>query len=243
VIDRAVQLARATSSSTSAAVLVAFNLIPLAGVLWWGWNVATLLILYWVENGIVGLSNVPKILLAEASPTIGPLTIRLSGGVQAASQVATAAFFVFHYGLFWFVHGVFVWTLPLFFAARTEPFDPLVGEIGPIGPIGLQVGSAGPNLSAVTYGAIGLAISHGVSFVINYLGRQEYRWISPQAQAMAPYGRLLILHVTIIVGAIVSLAVGSPVGAVLVLVLLKTAVDLAFHRREHSRIAAGPAPG
>ena len=68
---------------------------------------------------------------------------------------------------------------------------------------------------------------------MNFLVRQEYRSVTPQQQAMAPYGRLVILHVTIIVGAIVSLTIGSPVGAILVLVLLKTAVDLAFHLREH----------
>jgi len=84
VIDRAVRLARATSSTTSVVLLVGFNLVPLAGVLFWGWNISTLLIRYWVENGIVGILNVPKILLAEGPPEpatrvvdvrgIGPLT-------------------------------------------------------------------------------------------------------------------------------------------------------------------------
>jgi hypothetical protein len=224
VIDRAVRLARTTSPMTSAVVLVAFNLIPLVGVLFWGWNVATLLALYWVENGIVGLLNVPKILLAEGTPTT-PL---------AASKGATAAFFVVHYGMFWFVHGVFVFALPFFFAIRSEGFDPFTAEIGPLGG---QLGALGPNLSAVAFSAIGLAISHTVSFVVNFLGRKEYLNVTPQQQAMAPYGRLFILHVAIIVGGIVSLAIGSPVGAILVLVLLKTAVDLRFHLREHA--AAG----
>ena len=44
MIDRAVRPALATSSTTSLVLLVAFNLIPLAGVLFWGWNVATLLV-------------------------------------------------------------------------------------------------------------------------------------------------------------------------------------------------------
>jgi hypothetical protein len=252
VIDRAVRLAQSTSATTSAAVLVAFNLIPLAGVLFWGWNVATLLVLYWVENGIIGLINVPKILLAE-----GPAgTVQIRGrAVSPASRVATAIFFLIHYGLFWFGHGVFVLTLPMFIGSSGAangafggPDFPAMFTLPPGFPadgataFALEPGAVlrpiGPNLSAVAVAAIGLAISHTVSFVINYLGRHEYRHVSPQQQAQAPYGRLVILHVTIIFGAIVSLFIGSPVGAVIVLVLLKTIVDLRFHLREHGALGA-----
>ena len=53
----------------------------------------------------------------------------------------------------------------------------------------------------------------------------------------APYARVVVLHVTIIIGAFVSMILGTPIGALIVLVLLKTGLDLSFHRREH----AGPA--
>ena len=36
------------------------NLVPLVGVLFLGWNVYTLLVLYWAENGIVGALNVAQ---------------------------------------------------------------------------------------------------------------------------------------------------------------------------------------
>ena len=247
VIDRAVRLAQATSSTTSAALLVAFNLVPLAGVLLWGWNVSTLLVLYWLENGVIGVLNVAKILLAE-----GPAgTIQVQGRpVSPASRVATAAFFLVHYGMFWVVHGIFVWTLPMFAGVIRDPVGDAFG--GPGIDVGTSFapgddpfvpgagGSVGPNLSAVGFGLIWLAISHGVSFVINFLGRHEYRKVSPQEQAMAPYTRLVILHLAIIFGGVVSLSIGSPIGAVIVLVLLKTAVDLRLHLREHASLAAKP---
>lgn len=80
MIARAVRLAQTASPTTSLVLLVAFNLVPLIGVLAWGWNVATLLVLYWVENGIVGILNVPKMLLAAApeTGTAGP-RITLAG--------------------------------------------------------------------------------------------------------------------------------------------------------------------
>jgi hypothetical protein len=69
VIARVVQLAQSASPTTAVVLLVAPNLVPLIGVLAWGWNVPTILVLYWVENGIVGILNVPKMLLAAAPDT------------------------------------------------------------------------------------------------------------------------------------------------------------------------------
>jgi len=97
----------------------------------------------------------------------------------------------------------------------------------------------GPDLSAVAWGALGLAISHGASFVFNYVGRREYLRVSPGRQMFAPYGRLVILHLAIILGAFVSITIGSPIGALIVLVILKTIVDLALHLREHG-VPIGP---
>jgi hypothetical protein len=248
VIDRVVRLALATSSTTSLVLLVAFNLIPLAGVLFWGWNVATLLVLYWVENGIVGILNVPKMLLADgpdepatrvvAVRGVGPVTVGRSG---MTAKAALIPFFLVHYGIFWLVHGVFVFALPQFVGAAAGPtfapdvfgpgFDPQTFE----GVI-VQTRSVGPDLSAVAWAAVGLAISHTASFLINFVGRGEYRKVSVARQMFAPYGRLVILHLTILFGAFLSLTIGSPIGAIVVLVLLKTAVDLAFHVREHGAI-------
>jgi hypothetical protein len=254
VIDRAVRLALATSSTTSVVLLVAFNLIPLAGVLLWGWNVATLLVLYWVENGIVGLLNVPKMLVASgldepasrvvAVRRIGPVTVARSG---MTTKAALVPFFLVHYGIFWFVHGVFVFTLPLFIGVGSHGFGPdlLAPGLGGSTSYGLieQAPSIGPNLSAVAWGAVGLAISHTASFLVNFVGRGEYSRVSAARQMVAPYGRLVILHLTILFGAFVSLAIGSPIGAIVVLVLLKTTVDVAFHVREHGGLGTLPQPG
>lgn len=58
----------------SGPLLVLANLVALIGVLFLGWNLAMILVLYWVESGIVGLLNLPKILLAR-----GPLTLTARG--------------------------------------------------------------------------------------------------------------------------------------------------------------------
>ena len=66
----------------------------------------------------------------------------------------------------------------------------------------------------------------------------------------APYGRLVILHITIIFGALAISMTGAPAAAVAILVGLKIVMDLGFHLAEHRPkagrrhpVLTGAAPG
>jgi hypothetical protein len=96
-------------------------------------------------------------------------------------------------------------------------------------------GASGVDLRIVVPGALALAASHIVSFVYNFLGRKEYLNTTVSAQMMAPYGRVVVLHVTILGGAFLIVALGTPVAALAVMVALKTAIDLALHLRERRK--------
>jgi hypothetical protein len=204
------------SNPIAVAVLLVVNLVPLFGVLFWGWDVATVLIAYWLENGVIGVLNIPKILLAARdTPLIGPIM---------------AGFFALHYGGFWIGHGFFVFLIVGI--ATGGPFGFLLG-LDPVGNVARD-----PQVLLI---ALLLLVSHGVSFFFNYLGRREYVQTTPMKQMMQPYGRLMILHVTIIFGAFAAIALGQPVALVALLVILKTGVDLLFHLREHARMAGAAA--
>jgi uncharacterized protein DUF6498 len=225
---------RATSSPVAIALLVAVNLIPLVGAIFWGWNVFTLLILYWLENGIVGVFNVLKMALAQGS-------LDTRGGqpeiVTSVSRLTLIPFFIVHYGIFWVVHGVFVLSLPTFI-----DLGQALPTVSPTPFPGLADGGVvGPRWDLVFWGAIALAISHGASFVLNYIGRGEYRTARIGMLMFAPYARLVALHLTIILGGILSIALGSPVGSMIVLVAIKIAIDLALHIREHRKADAAQA--
>jgi hypothetical protein len=66
-LGRGYQAYRRTTGSRSVAALLIANAIPLIGVLFFGWSLITILVIYWLENGIVGFWNVPRILLAQGS--------------------------------------------------------------------------------------------------------------------------------------------------------------------------------
>jgi len=162
-----------------ALVLVAANLVPLAGVLFFGWSVFATLLLFWVENVIVGGFNVLRMLWAQPD---NPLIWVAKAGM--------IPFFIVHYGMFTTVHGAFVLTL-----------------FGGVHDRGLP----------------------GTAALANLMGR--------------PYGRVMVLHVVIIGGGFLVQALGAPVAAIALLVVLKTGLDLVGHVREHASQAGVARPG
>jgi hypothetical protein len=130
-------------------------------------------------------------------------------------------FFVFHYGMFTMVHGVFVLLL--------------------FGPSGSAAPSAARFLSAIRdtgigYAALVMAVSHGFSFVHNYLAGGEFRVAALPQLMFQPYARVMVLHVTILVGGFAAKAMGSPVAALILLIALKTAIDLRAHLAERRKL-------
>ena len=192
----------------SAWVLVVANLVPLAGVLWWDWSVFALLALFWMENVVIGVLFALRMLCAD------PLDPALWAG-----KLFLIPFFCVHYGMFTAVHGLFVFTifggenkLELLDAAlRTaQRYDLWL-------PIGI------------------LVASHAFSFFWNYLYRGEFRRAQLTRLMAKPYGRVVALHVAIIVGGFGAALLGSPVWALVLLVLLKTGLDYRAHVKEHSK--------
>lgn len=201
----------APASKVSAAVLVAANLVPLYGVLFWDWEVFPLLVLFWAENVVVGLLNVARMLCVDPAD-LGTWLLKLF----------LVPFFCVHYGMFTAGHGAFV--LSGMFGGPdygVQGFDPLPGAAAALDDFGLWL-------------PVGvLAASHLFSFFWNYLGAGEFRRASVPALLFKPYGRVVVLHLTIIFGAFAAAALGSPVWALVLLVAIKVAIDLAAHRKEH----------
>jgi hypothetical protein len=191
--------------SPSTLALLGANLIPLAGVLLLRWNLGQVMVLFWAENAVVGFYNLIKLVL-----------------VARWSALVYGPFFTAHYGGFMAGHFVFIYYLFVRGVQRT----------GPEGPAGTALAEVfvplWPALAA-------LLVSHGVSFVTNFLGRREYVDRDVRDLMSEPYKRVIILHVTIIIGGGLILILGSPLPALLLLVVLKTVVDAQAHRTEHRR--------
>ena len=140
-----------------------------------------------------------------------------------------------HYGAFCGAHGLFIAELFTPGVAASE-----LGEQYPnLGPLSLFVEPVVTIFSAANqlwwWAFFALVASHTVSFVLNYLGHGEYRHESTGSLMSAPYGRIFILHVAVLLGGIAVTELGEPVYLIIVLVFVKIFVDVKMHNREHRR--------
>lgn len=201
--------------SASRIALIVANAVPLIGVLALHWTVFSVLLLYWSENVMVGGFNVLRMVWAQPG-----------GPAGWAMKLFLIPFFCVHYGLFTFVHGIFVLTL-----------------FGP--EHGLRHIGWGALVDAVRHAGIGYALlfmlaNHLFSFLHDYLGRGEYRRVLVPVLLFQPYTRVMLLHVTILLGGFLVQLMGAPIVALVLLVVLKTGIDLRAHETERRKLGSSP---
>jgi hypothetical protein len=213
-------------TTASALTLIVYNFLPIAGVIFWDWSLFTVLLLYWLESGVIGFFNMFKIGMARAPFDESFRINNQPPGPNA--RLFVLLFFPFHYGVFWIVHGVFVF---MYFGFGFLPgVDP-----------GSVDGFAGLDARGIGIAAVAMLISHTLSFLMVFVGDREYMSISPDRQMMQPYSRVLVLHGTILGGAWVVTQAGTPMAALALLVVLKMCIDLILHVRTAGGHAANPA--
>lgn len=212
----------------SAWMLVAVNSLPILGGLFLNWDIRSILIIYWAENLVIGFYNILKMALAKSGPN--------------AQKAFLIPFFTVHFGGFCAVHGVFI--MVFVSATGSESFgsglSPLSGPFDWPGPLAFPAMLLNVIAQVVgTYGlsvvipVLGLIVSHGISFWQNYILKGEYLKSDPAMQMFRPYGRVMITHVAIIFAAVPIFLLGSPMPLLILLVIMKTVLDLILHSASH----------
>jgi len=200
---RSLPAPRPEGASRAAVALIVANLLPIAGVLLFGWDLAAVMVLYWSESAVIGFYTILRMCI-----------------VEKLGAVMTVPFFLGHFGAFMAAHFAFVYG---FFIHKGGAL-PTVGAFEELRSIFLPLWPA----------VAALVVSHGVSFFQNFIGEREYAGASTTALMAVPYRRIIVMHLTIIFGGWIVLALGTPAPALLVLVVMKMLVDLRAHRREHA---------
>ncbi len=202
----------------SVITLILVNLFPIFGVLFMGWQVFSILFLFWTENVIIGVVNVIKMALAAPDDKFGQ-----------GSKIFMIPFFCVHYGMFTLVHGIFIFVL---FGGFLDKFEDLTDFPDALGAL---------FTADLGWAALALAASHIISLATNYIGKGEYKRASLGMLMGQPYGRVVVLHLTIIIGGFLLSIFGSPVAGMVLLILLKTFIDLMAHLLQHRPVdISGP---
>lgn len=207
----------------SSYVLIAANLIPLIGVLFYDWNAILVLALFWIENLIIGGFNVVRIALA--------------GVVQKdSSAIFSSVFFILHYGLFCALHGQILSDL---IGYPKISYTDYFSEVS-FGLFTIALDGAAVFLSfvehlapAIWLGIAALVLSRLVSFIENFILRGQVFTVRISKLMTQPYSQIMIMHVGIILGALLLEKFNSPIWLLVVIVVFKIIIDFKQHHRRH----------
>ena len=193
----------------SLSALVLLNLVPLYGVLSWGWQSFDLIFLYWMENLVIGAFTLARMLVR---PYSHPL--------ELAYPLFLAPFFAAHYGMFTWGHGTFVVSL----------FGPSELDSGSLLTTTLELASSATMMSAL----LALTLLQVMDWIRDIskrgLGADNIRELM-----VRPYRRIVVLHITILGAGFALGALDEPVVGLMVLVAVKTIADVWHWRRDSRR--------
>jgi hypothetical protein len=212
----------------AAGALVAANLLVAVLAILQDWGYYFAVLVFWWEAVIVGVYNLLRMFVAFL---LGDPVGRRIGFSDVGSRI--------------------IWAIVLggIFVVKFSGFALGVGLMALVVPGLLVEGGNADQLSAIQDGirsigsvvfvAVGaLFVSHGVSFVVHYIGRREYRRSNALVLLFVPYARLALVFAAIMAGLMATtLYPGLARSTVFALAMigLKLLLDLASHLHEHSR--------
>ena len=221
-------------SRIGVAALVLANLFVALQTVRHEWGYYETLLIFWTEVAVIGGYNVLRMLVVGVLGA-EPLGSWAAQYVDLGSRLNRLIFTLIGIGFFIVKFGGFALGIGLFVLMLPAMLAP-TGGAGGIS-IHHALHAAGPGL--LTASAM-LCLSHGISFVKNFLLGREYDRVSVGSLMFWPYARMSLVGAVLLGGIAIARIVPSlgPAPAfAAVMVLLKILADALSHRLEHAWLA------
>jgi hypothetical protein len=163
------------------------------------------------------LADVMVLYWAE-SAVIGFYNVLKMAVVSKWLVLLTGTFFISHFGAFMAVHFLFLYGIFIEGPSATGG-----GDLGDVAQLFIYLW---PALAA-------MFLSHGISFITNYLGRKEYKSYTTEQLMKEPYSRIVFMHLVLIIGGGITLVLGTPTPVLLLVIMLKIIFDVRGHLKVH----------
>ncbi|NQV13238.1 MAG: hypothetical protein HQ530_02960 [Parcubacteria group bacterium] len=203
---------------TSVLFLIGANCIPLVGTIFLGWDILTVLFVYWLETIVMGFFSALKLFISSG---------------KSGVMIYGAIIFTITYPIWVYVYLKAIQAMAVVIQGEEAAITgtSLIEEI-----TFLLANFSGSIILAL----LSLFISHAFSFGTNFLRQKEYKTHQHQTFSdlmYAPYKRIVTMHIVLFAGSFLAVIFSAPHFFVVVLVILKILVDLLAHLVEHGMIS------
>lgn len=201
---------------SSTITLIAANLVPLVGVLFFGWEPLFIFIIYLLESIIMGFFNVVKMVTVYVSNR--EVAVRKVPGQTGVSGWGLIPFFIVHYFFFIFVQcGLFFGFAGIASDKFSDPFRVVHNLMQFINPeTGIALG--------------GILLSHAVSYAMDFMLTGEFATTSLAQLMFRPYKRIFVQQFVVLLGGFAFMMLGLflPKAGLFAFVVLFSAVKIFF---------------
>ncbi|MHA2407280.1 MAG: DUF6498-containing protein [Candidatus Ranarchaeia archaeon] len=224
------------------------------------------LIVFWVESAVVAFYNVLKMATTGWQQTHEFFSdLPIGAVITFIFRLVMIGFFLVHFSLFMFAHLFFInflfgpqsiftggdflfdiWTLvEIPDVSGPFAFITVLGWVFIIMPFNairiILVNLITPEIySILWFPIILMVLSHGYSFVTNYIGKKEYKTGSARMFFTQPYSRIFAMQFAVIFGAFALFAIPYGIIPILILGPIKLVADLIMHLLERKKFAKIP---
>jgi hypothetical protein len=229
-------------------------------------TVFEVLIVFWVESAVVAFYNLLKMATAGWQQTQEFFSdLPIGAVITFIGRLFLIGFFLVHFSLFMFAHLFFInflfgpqsvfiagdFLLDVFTLIEIPPASGPFGFITVLGYVFLilpfnavriiLVNLITPELYSILWIPIlMMVLSHGYSFVTNYIGKKEYQTGSTRMFFTQPYSRIIAMQFAVIFGAFALFIVPLGILPILILGPIKLIADLLMHLLERKKYASLP---
>lgn len=192
--------------------LIAANLVPVIGVLAWGWSPIEVFIVYCLETIIVGLLTLTKMSIVTITRN-NNLAVQSSSGKSINSGIALMLFFIVHYGMFVAIQ------MGLFFSVSGIAKKADIGFMNFI----YKWPSLLDQDSLIML--IAFLFCYGFKMIVDFILTKKYKTASLLGLMFEPYIRIFIQQFTVILGSI-FLSFGAGKVFIFIFAIIKIAIEI-----------------
>jgi len=199
--------------------LIVTNLFLMTMAIIYKWTIYDQIMVFWCENLVIGFYTLIKLpMCRDVLPEnrehfpVKPKHIKFI--ISPFFLIVFLMFCAMHLAM---IHMLFYDDVESYANAHEQNYFPQV------------------NWNVVLISIAALFVNHGISFIINFLGKKEYLTYRMDQMLILPYKRVMLVHLIVMVfGLLLNSAGRASIIGIVLFFLAKIWIDIRRHRAEHS---------